>query len=109
MPTQQRSWGSFFSALVLTMCFLFPVSWGLAANPKVDINSATLEQLEAVNGIGHDTAQQILAYKQEHGPFHSLNDLLKVKGVGKVRLEALREAFTVTGGPKQHLDEVSKK
>jgi competence protein ComEA len=67
---------------------------------KADLNAATLEQLEAVKGIGHDTAQKILDYKKEHGEFTSVNELEAVSGVGKVRLEALNAAFMVETGKK---------
>ncbi|MDR4493672.1 MAG: helix-hairpin-helix domain-containing protein [Nitrospirales bacterium] len=96
MSMHRQAIGYLVVALVLSMSILFPTSWGIAANPKVDLNSATLEQLESVNGIGHDTAEQILAHKKAHGAFHSMDELLKVKGVGKVRLKALAEAFTVS-------------
>lgn len=108
MSKHRSSFGYLASAVVLSVSILFPLSWGMAANPKVDLNAATLEQLEAVNGIGHDTAEQILAHKKEHGPFQSLDEVLKVKGVGKVRLKALAEAFTVSEPSIQH-EEVSKK
>lgn len=97
-----RAWfGSLVLVLALSMSVLFPVSWSSADTPKADLNSATLEQLESVSGIGHDTAEQILAHKKEHGPFQTMDDLLKVKGVGKVRLKALAETFTVTDASKQ--------
>jgi competence protein ComEA len=67
---------------------------------KADLNAATLEQLEAVKGIGHDTAQKILDYKKEHGEFTAVEELGAVSGVGKVRLEALNAAFMVETGKK---------
>ena len=66
------------------------------------INTATIEQLETVNGVGQDTAQNILDYKKEHGKFTSMEELETVKGVGKVRLQALNEAFTVESTKKNH-------
>ncbi|HBP89228.1 MAG: helix-hairpin-helix domain-containing protein [Nitrospira sp.] len=85
----------FMFALVLSIGLLFPMPWAEATVNKIDINSASLEQLEAVKGVGQDIAHNILSYKKDHGDFKTLEDLGKVKGVGKVRLEALREAFTV--------------
>jgi competence protein ComEA len=76
-----------------------PITGAMAAI-KADLNTATLEQLEAVKGIGHDTAQNILDYKKEHGNFGTMNDLEAVSGVGKVRLEALNEAFMVESSKK---------
>jgi competence protein ComEA len=89
----------FFLALFLSVGLLFPMPWAEAAVNKIDINSASLEQLEAVKGVGHDIAQNILAYKKDHGAFQTLDDLGNVKGVGKVRMEALRDAFTVGSTP----------
>ena len=85
----------FMLALVLSVGLLFPMPWAEAAVGKIDINSASLEQLEAVKGVGQDIAQNILAYKNDHGAFKTLEDLGNVKGVGTVRLEALRATFTV--------------
>lgn len=95
--TQQVS--VFVLALVLSVGLLFPVPWAEAAGGKIDINSASLEQLEAVKGVGHDIAQNILTYKNDHGAFKTLDDLGNVKGVGKVRLEALRDMFSVGSTP----------
>ena len=89
----------FVLALVLSVGLLSPMPWAAAAGGKIDINSASLEQIEAVKGVGHDLAQNILAYRKDHGAFKTLDDLDNVKGVGKVRLEALRNTFTVGSTP----------
>ncbi len=98
-----RSTAQRISALFLLLAFLSPVPWGMAATPKADINTVTLEQLESVKGIGHDTAQEILTYQKKHGRIQSMDDLRQVKGVGKVRLEALQRAFTVKPLPGESL------
>ncbi len=89
-------------ALFLSMSFMYPITWAEATETKADINSASLAQLEAVKGIGHDTAQNILDYKKEHGNFSSMDELEAVSGVGKVRLNALNEAFTVEQTKEGH-------
>lgn len=61
-----------------------------AAGP-VHLNSATLEQLDALPGVGPVTAQKILAYRQEHGPFTSVDELDAVSGIGPARLDTLRD------------------
>jgi competence protein ComEA len=86
-------------ALCLSLGLFLPITGAMAAI-KADLNTATLEQLEAVKGIGHDTAQNILDYKKEHGNFGTMNDLEAVSGIGKVRLEALNEAFMVESSKK---------
>jgi competence protein ComEA len=96
-------------ALVLSVGLLIPLSWAEAAVAKIDINAASLEQLEAVKGVGHDIAQNILTYKKDHGAFTTLDDLGHVKGVGKVRLEALREVFTVGSTTSSAVDVSPKK
>jgi competence protein ComEA len=56
----------------------------------VHLNSATLEQLDALPGVGPVTAQKILDYRQEHGSFGSVDELDAISGIGPARLEQLR-------------------
>jgi competence protein ComEA len=55
--------------------------------PLVHINSATLEELDTLPGVGPALAQAIIDYRTEHGPFTSLADLDNVDGVGPAKLE----------------------
>ena len=61
-----------------------------AAGP-VHLNTATLEQLDALPGVGPVTAQKILDYRQKHGAFSSIDELDAIPGIGPARLEQLRE------------------
>ena len=54
------------------------------------LNSATLEQLDALPGVGPVTAQKILDYRQQHGAFGSVDELDAIAGIGPARLETLR-------------------
>jgi competence protein ComEA len=60
----------------------------------VQLNSATLEQLDSLPGVGPVTAQKILDFRQEHGAIRSVDELDAVPGIGPARLEQLREAAT---------------
>jgi competence protein ComEA len=68
------------------------VSSGAAPSPTapLDLNSASLEQLDALPGIGPATAQKILDYRQAHGSFHSIAELDAVPGIGQGRIEQLK-------------------
>lgn len=68
------------------------VSSGAGPSPTapLDLNTATLEQLDALPGIGPTTAQKILDYRQAHGPFHAVADLDAVPGIGQGRIEQLK-------------------
>ena len=59
---------------------------------SVDLNSATQEQLETLPGIGPVTAAAILAWRDEHGAFTSVDELLEVSGIGEVTLSEI-EAY----------------
>ena len=61
---------------------------------KVSLASATLEQLDALPGIGPVTAQKILDWRQSHGPLRSVDDLDAVPGIGPARIEQLRDLVT---------------
>ena len=63
---------------------------GGAGQGPVHLNTATLEQLDALPGVGPVTAQKILDYRQEHGAFASVDDLDAIPGIGPARLEQLR-------------------
>ncbi|MGB9767744.1 MAG: helix-hairpin-helix domain-containing protein [Dictyoglomus turgidum] len=61
---------------------------------KVNINTASKEELESLPGIGPTLAQRIIEYREENGPFGSAEDLLNVKGIGEKKLERIRDQIT---------------
>lgn len=63
---------------------------------KIDINRAESWLLEALPGIGEVLAQRIVDYRSENGPFRTVEDLLKVNGIGSATLEQIRDFITVS-------------
>jgi len=69
---------------------------GKAGEPGgLDLNGATVEELEALPGIGPVLAQRIVEWRRGHGAFQSVDDLNRVKGIGEKKLRQLRPAVTV--------------
>jgi competence protein ComEA len=70
---------------------------GSAQQPggKVNINSATASDFENLPGIGPVLAQKIVDYRDQHGPFRSIQDLMKVTGIGQKKFDSLSAYVTV--------------
>lgn len=62
---------------------------------RVNLNRASMAQLQQLPGIGPGMAQRIMAYRQEHGSFSSTDDLRRVSGIGAKRFAALKDLVTV--------------
>ena len=58
---------------------------------KININTATAEELERLTGVGAKKAQSIISYREENGPFERIEDISKVPGIGEKTLEQFRE------------------
>jgi competence protein ComEA len=67
---------------------------GPAAGGAISLSSATVDELDELPGVGLVTAQKIVDYRTEHGPFASVDDLDAVPGIGPGRIEQLRELVT---------------
>jgi len=76
--------------------FVFSLSSAITWAGSVNINTADAQDLAAaIKGVGLKTAQVIVAYREQHGPYHSLDELMKIKGIGRVTLEHNRDHMTV--------------
>jgi len=67
---------------------------GGSSGGPVSLSSATVAQLDGLDGIGPTLAQRIVDYRQTHGGFRSVDQLRDVSGIGDKRFEALRKAVT---------------
>jgi len=82
--------------ILLSLLMVMLMSAGIAwAGDAVNINSASVKELQKVDGIGAKTAAKIVAYRDEHGAFKYVDELLKIKGIGKKKLEKAGDELTV--------------
>lgn len=65
-----------------------------AAGGLVDLNTATVAELDALPGIGPSTAEKIVNDRETNGPFASPEDLMRVSGIGAAKFEALKDLVT---------------
>ena len=65
----------------------------------IDLNAATIKELEELPGVGPVTAQRILDARQKSGRFRRIEDLLAIRGISTKRLEALRPYVTISPPP----------
>jgi len=66
-----------------------------ASGSLVNLNTATAADLEALPGIGPSTAQKIVDDRTANGPFTSVDDLVRISGIGTAKVESLRDLVTV--------------
>lgn len=73
---------------------------GLAEEMTVDVNTASAEQLaEALTGVGPAKAEAIIAYRQQHGEFESIDQLVEVKGIGLRTVDRNRDRIELDSRP----------
>ncbi|MCY7827621.1 helix-hairpin-helix domain-containing protein [Bacillus spizizenii] len=61
----------------------------------VNINTATLEELQGISGVGPSKAEAIIAYREENGRFQTIEDITKVSGIGEKSFEKIKSSITV--------------
>ena len=81
----------------LCVILSFLLLFATAAFAKVNINTATAQELTSLPGIGQVKAEAIVKYREANGPFKSVDDITKVNGIGPKKLEKIRNEITVGG------------
>ncbi len=82
--------------VALSMCLAMPLQAQGAG--QMDLNSATVAELQDLPSVGPKTAERIVEYREKHGAFHSVDELVNVKGIGMKKLERIRSLVTVGEG-----------
>lgn len=81
---------------VFALSFLSPLqAQSKATAKKVNINTASLDELQTLPRIGEKVAQRIVDYRKEHGDFKKIEELMKVKGVGEKTFKLIRDKIEV--------------
>ena len=88
-------------AMAMTAVLLFAGAALAADDTRIDLNTATVEQLMTLDRIGEVVAQRIVAYRDQNGPFAVVEDLMKVKGVGEKVFERNKDRVTVSPPAKK--------
>ena len=83
------------SLFAIVVAGLHSLGYGFKARDQLNINTARVEELNEVPGLDMDLASNIVAYRNAHGPFATVDDLLKVEGMDEKRLEAARMYLTI--------------
>jgi competence protein ComEA len=97
-----------FSVLLISVTFLLPVSTSILADSvtdkaktmqmkvqKINLNTASLDELTSLPGVGEKKAAAIIEYREKYGKFTSLEQLAEVKGIGKKMLEKLQDQISI--------------
>ena len=81
------------ACVVVITVLMVPIC--IMAAEKINLNTANFEELTRLKGIGPTYAQRIIDYREKHGPFERIEDLMKVKGIGPKTFNANKHMITV--------------
>lgn len=87
-------------ALITMMTVTLMMAWAVPALAEeaglVNINTASVEQLMTLEGIGESYAKRIIEFREKNGPFQTPEDLLKIKGIGEKTLEINKDRIILS-------------
>ncbi len=87
---------SYFTLNMLALMLIVSFSgMAFASEVKIDLNATTTKQLQQLPGIGKGLAKRIVEYRTTNGPFKSVEELVKVKGIGKKTYAKMKERLMI--------------
>ncbi len=92
MKSKRSHWGKSIGVLLLFL--LAPLALG-EESPKINLNTATLSQLNGLPGIGPVIAERILELREKSGPYKRIEDLMNIRGIGEKKFLKLKDLITV--------------
>ncbi len=92
MPRLRRN---LLFAVLISVAVILTGTCCAIAMEKVNINTASVEQLMTLDRVGASYAERIVAYRETNGPFDKPEDIMKVKGIGKKTWEANKDRIVV--------------
>ena len=87
------------SAFAVMSFFLLPIqAASKVIDQKININTASAAELQQLPRIGEKVAQRIIDFREKHGNFQKIEEIMKVKGIGEKMFTSLKELITVGSG-----------
>jgi competence protein ComEA len=91
--TRTQKWITMFLVVAMAMFMICPVS--AQEQGKININTATVEELVQLDRVGPRYAEKIIAFRQENGPFKAPEDIMLVAGIGQKTFELNKDRIVV--------------
>ncbi|MFP4194754.1 MAG: ComEA family DNA-binding protein [Desulfobacterales bacterium] len=88
----------FVVILITVVCGVFAPIGAQDGNKKINVNTASAEELTEIKGIGQVTARKIVDYRKENGSFSAAEDLTKVKGIGSKTVADIEDRLVFESG-----------
>jgi|TARA_R110000823_G_scaffold292169_1_gene410971 competence protein ComEA len=86
-----------FKKWIVALLLAFSLSsFAAFAADKININTASADELQLLNGVGPSTANAIVQYREQNGAFGSVEDLANIKGIGEKKVANIAENVTVS-------------
>ncbi|MCB2428442.1 ComEA family DNA-binding protein [Methylophaga pinxianii] len=86
-----------FKKWIISLLLAFSLSsFAAFAADKININRASADELQLLDGVGPSTANAIVEYREQNGAFASVDDLVNVKGIGEKKVASMAENVTVS-------------